>query len=401
MHILLHDFAGHPFQVELSRALAARGHRVTHGWFAADAGPKGVMKRQNGDAEGLEFQPFGVNISYSKTNFRKRRSGDLSYAREVGLWVKMHRPDIIISGNTPTEVQEIIIRAARKADAAFVYWCQDFYSIAASQLLKKKLPIIGHIVGAYYRSLERRQMRRAARIVHITEAFYYQTDAWGIARDRIEVIPNWGAIAEIKMLERDTFWREEQGLHRPRVALYSGTLAMKHNPMLLRALAEAVESRGDTSVVVIAAGVGADALEKGQLKTPLSALELRGLQPFDRFAEVLATADVLMAVLEREAGTFSVPSKILSYLCAGRPIVLAAPLENLAAKIVQDVGAGVVVEPEDEAGFVASVVGFLNDSTAAARAGARARAYAVENFAIDRVADRFERVCLCALQQKW
>ena len=28
MNILLHDFAGHPFQAQLSRELARRGHRV-------------------------------------------------------------------------------------------------------------------------------------------------------------------------------------------------------------------------------------------------------------------------------------------------------------------------------------------------------------------------------------
>ena len=67
--------------------------------------------------------------------------------------------------------------------------------------------------------------------------------------------------------------------------------------------------------------------------------------------DVLGSADVLVAILEADAGVFSVPSKVLSYFCAGRPVLLAVPRENLAAKIVVESGAGLVVEPSDVAGF--------------------------------------------------
>ena len=30
LRVLVHDFAGHPFQIDLSRALARRGHTVRH-----------------------------------------------------------------------------------------------------------------------------------------------------------------------------------------------------------------------------------------------------------------------------------------------------------------------------------------------------------------------------------
>jgi hypothetical protein len=43
MKILVHDFAGHPFQVQLSGELARRGHTVLHTYFADIPGPKGVL----------------------------------------------------------------------------------------------------------------------------------------------------------------------------------------------------------------------------------------------------------------------------------------------------------------------------------------------------------------------
>ena len=126
--------------------------------------------------------------------------------------------------------------ACRKANIPFIYWCQDFYSITASRLLEAKLPVIGHLVGAYYRFLERRQMRCSARIIHITEAFCTQTETWGISSDKVDVIPNWGALDEIDVVPRDNEWSQRHGLFKGTRFIYSGTLAMKHNPELLAAL---------------------------------------------------------------------------------------------------------------------------------------------------------------------
>lgn len=385
--ILLHDFAGHPFQAELSRELANRGHSVTHAWFAGDSGPKGRMQRVEGDAETLSFLPFGAEIPYSKTDFRQRRAGDIAYGKQVGAWIAQEKPDVVISGNTPTEAQEGLVAGCRAAGVPFIYWCQDFYSIAVSHLMVRKLPGIGHLVGAWYRFLERRQMRRSAAVLHITERFCEQTDAWGIPRARITVIPNWGAIDEIDVLDRNTGWATEQGLKAGTRFLYSGTLALKHNPELLAALSRALAP--EEEVVLVSAGVGADRLREQHEGGSLPGLRPLPLQPFEVFDQVLGAGDVLLAVIEREAGTFSVPSKMLSYLCAGRPIVLAAPKDNLAAQVLTATGAGKVVEPEDIEGFVAAALSF-RDPEAAAAAGAAGRAYAEENFVLSRVADRFE-----------
>ena len=116
------------------------------------------------------------------------------------------------------------------------------------------------------------------------------------------------------------------------------------------------------------------------------------LQPFERLAEVLSSASVLLAVIERDAGEFSVPSKVLSDRCAGKPIVLAAPPDNLATGIVTDSGAGIAVDPENEGEFVAAAIRFLVGPVAARKAGEAGRRYAEEHFRLDAVADRFEAV---------
>jgi glycosyltransferase involved in cell wall biosynthesis len=131
----------------------------------------------------------------------------------------------------------------------------------------------------------------------------------------------------------------------------------------------------------------------------LATLRVLPLQPAARLPDVLATGDVLIALVEADAGSFSVPSKVQSYLCAGRPILMAAPRENLAARIVVRENAGIVVDPHDEAGFVAAALRLQNDPALRAEMGANGRAYAERSYDIVAVADRFEQVLQTAAKR--
>lgn len=388
VHVLVHDYCGHPFQVALSRHLARRGARVTHAWFKDDSGPKGELRVHGSDSGELQFEPVRIDQPYSKTNFIRRRLGDVAYGREMAKLIEALRPDIVISGNTPTEAQELIMKASRQAGSSFVYWCQDFYSIAASTLLSRKVPVVGHGVGAYYRHLEREQMRSSDHVVVITDQFLNQTDAWQISRDDITVIPNWGPIEEIGRGPKINHWAKRHGLEGEKVLLYTGTLALKHNPTLLIDVAKANLGH----VVVVAEGVGVQRLVEAKEQQNLDNLTILPLQPFGEFADVLASADILLAMIERQAAEFSVPSKVLSYLCAGRPIVLAAPPENLAARVITSAGAGAVVAPEDSQGFVEAASAFAQDPEIAQHAGEAGHTYARENFDLEVIAEQFETV---------
>jgi glycosyltransferase involved in cell wall biosynthesis len=101
---------------------------------------------------------------------------------------------------------------------------------------------------------------------------------------------------------------------------------------------------------------------------------------------------VLLAILEPDAGVFSVPSKVLSYLCAARPLLLAVPQENLAAKIVAQNKAGLVVNPEDTAAFIQAAVLLREDSGLREELGRNGRNYAETHFNIEKITNKFEAV---------
>src|ERR1700677_4520448 len=109
MKILVHDYAGHPFQTSLSRELARRGHDVLHAFFAGDKGPKGALRLGEGDGENLRFEPLNISQKYDKGSFVRRRYADISYGKKAARLIEHEKPHLVISGNTPTEAQSFIV----------------------------------------------------------------------------------------------------------------------------------------------------------------------------------------------------------------------------------------------------------------------------------------------------
>jgi glycosyltransferase involved in cell wall biosynthesis len=397
MKILVHDYAGHPFQVQLSRALASLGHEVDHCYAGSLQTPRGELTTRDDDPSSLSISevPMDENYTRYKYSFARRRRMEIAYGRGVAKLIRDRRPAVVISSNTPTEAQEAIVRACSEIESRFIYWLQDFYSIAVDKLLRKKIPLLGACIGAYYKRLERRQLQRSHAIVAITEDFRpILTDQFRIPDRRITVIPNWAPLESIPAGDKTNQWSRARGLDDKFCFLYTGTLGMKHNPELLSNLARQFKNEPSVRVVVVSEGLGAEWLEQTKDEQGLDNLLILPYQPFSELPSVLATGDVLLGVLEEDAGIFSVPSKVLSYLCAARPILLAVPEINLASRIIREERAGFTVAPSDPTGFARKARLLFDDPPLSANCGRNARTYAESNFDISSIASQFANVLL-------
>ena len=115
-------------------------------------------------------------------------------------------------------------------------------------------------------------------------------------------------------------------------------------------------------------------------------------QDFKHLSQMQAAADVLIAILEPDAGEFAVPSKILSYLCSERPLLLAVPAENLAARTVRECNAGIVVEPDDGTAFIKAARELYCNHKLRQELGKNARQYPENTFNINLITDCFEDI---------
>jgi colanic acid biosynthesis glycosyl transferase WcaI len=397
LRVVIADYSGHPFQVQLSRELARRGHTVLHLHFADFLTPKGRLAVDRDDSPTLAIEAITLDQPFAKYSLFRRRFQEIEIGKRIAKRVESFMSDVVVGCNLPLDALRVLVRHCRRKSRPFVFWQQDIYSDAIARILTKKLGLAGRLLGIHYKRIERQALLSSSAIVVITEDFISAlVDDFGISADAAHVIENWAPLEELTPMPKDNSWARLQGLENAQVVLYSGTLGLKHNVSKLLAVGKALRSRPDAMLVVASEGLSAEWLIAEVEREGIKNVRVLPFQPYEAYPEVLASADVLVALLENDAGGFSVPSKVLSYLCAERAIVLSASPNNLASRIIVKSGGGISVAPDDLQGFSDSIIRLLDDAPARHLAGRKGRQYAEQNFAIGPIAARFESILAAA-----
>lgn len=401
LRVLVHDYSGHPFQVQLSRELARRGHEVAHWHCSSYATGKGALASTAFDPPTFSVRALSMGSQFQRYAPARRVLQEVAYGRMLGRRLRRERPDVVVFCNTPLIAHAVAADACSRSGIPMVFWQQDVYSAAIAQVAAQRLGVAGQPVALTAAGLERRIARSSAAIVAITDHFMPTLRRWGVA-DRATVIPNWAPLPELPVRPRINEWARSQGLVGRPVVLYAGTLGLKHDPALFMSLAAAMQSAVPRArLVVVSEGRGRAWLEAEVARTGAENVRLLDYQPYESLPDMLAAADVLLAILEPSAGRYSVPSKVLTYLCAKRPIVSVLPPENAAATTLRESRGAVVVEPGDEDGAIGAVVGLLQNARTRRMFGTAARRYAEHNFDVEARAEEFEAVLarVCSASQ--
>lgn len=394
MRLNLHDFSGHPFQAQLSRDLAARGHEVLHGFSAQYITGHGRLAVGADDPCSLRFQGLTAAAPMVKYSPIGRARFELAYANVWRRQLEREHFDVVVACNVPLFAMAKMRRYFIARRQPWVFWHQDIYSAGMASEAARKLPrSAARSAARAFARAESALVRDADAVVAIGPAFVEQYRRWGVHREHVSVIPNWAPLDDLVPGDRNNSWAARQGLPRTPIRLmYAGTLGRKHNPLLLLELLDDCRARGlDVILVVVSEGVGADDLALAAASR--TDVRILGYQPADELTDVLASADVMVALLEPDAAEFSVPSKVHSYLSSGRPIIALVPHGNPAACDVGEAG-GFVAEPSKAGAHEAAawLAGMSADFDLLGKLGAQARELAVERFDIERIGSEFDGV---------
>jgi glycosyltransferase involved in cell wall biosynthesis len=357
--------------------------------------PTGDLTLRDGDPSGLTFTRINLPQPVDKNNYLKRLRQERQYGRLVAEHARKTQPDVILSGNTPLDAQSRLQRVARRKEIPFVFWLQDLLGLAATQVLSRKLWLLGRIIGRHYERMEARQLRQSNRVVAISNLFAPVLQAYGLPPDRLFVQENWADLSEIRPGARDNAWSKAQQLGAGVRFVYAGNLGNKQNPTLLLDLARGIaDCQGE--VVVIAQGAVADQLKETAARERIANLRVLPFQPADELPKVLASADVLVALLDASAGVYCVPSKVQTYLAAGRPILASLPRDNPSFRLIEDSQSGFPVDVNSSHGFAEQAVRLARDAQGREEMGRRARRTAESRFDIAAITSRFEEILLSA-----
>jgi glycosyltransferase involved in cell wall biosynthesis len=272
---------------------------------------------------------------------------------------------------------------------AFVAWLRSIPLVLSVQdVYPESLESQGRVAkrGRFFRLLrlcDQTILRSAKDIIVISEGFrrLFEADR-GIPSQRLHVVPNWG---NDHLLQADpnaaSAFRQHLGIPAGAfVAVYAGNVGVASNAEMLVDVFAKLKDQARIYLVIAGGGSRLDACREKIAQQNLDRVIIHSPWKKEETGPVLEMADLLLLPTKAEQSLMSIPSKLISYFLAARPVLAAVLSGSDTAMAVRDIGAGWVVEPDSDEPMVESIIAASEMSEESLkRMGLAGRTYALQN----------------------
>ena len=246
---------------------------------------------------------------------------------------------------------------ARRSGAKLVIWVQDSMSAAADQSGMSGRRLAAKVI----RPIEGWILRRASSVAVISDSFREHAQSFGVQPESIATVRNWSHVSA-PLSDRVEVRTQRAWVDR-RVILHAGNMGLKQGlERVVEAARLAAESHPELLFVLMGDGSQRGMLE--EMAAGLSNLSFIDPVPQDQFMDTLAAADFLLVCESSSVVDMSLPSKLTSYMTAGRPIVGAVRADGATARELEIAEAGRVVEGDDAEALLRTLEDLSGDPAA-------------------------------------
>jgi colanic acid biosynthesis glycosyl transferase WcaI len=308
------------------------------------------------DVQSKEYKTVRCFATFSRrSSLRNRFAENITFGITSGLAALfMPKPDVIFSNTWPIFATGIITCVARLRKIPLVISVQDIYP--ESLLAQNRISPHSFVVHLL-KKIDRGIARRCRSLIVISNTFAEIYRKAGLPADQIHVVPNWG---NPNMLVTDASERRDlrYEFSIPEdsfVCVYAGNIGMASG---VDTCIEAFNYIKPTeNICLLIAGEGSQLMACQALANHVDTDRIKILSPWptQKTTAVLSTADCFLLPTQGKQSLASVPSKLISYLFAGKPIISGSLPQSETAKTVIKARCGVVVNPSDPEGLAAAI----------------------------------------------
>ncbi len=302
-----------------------------------------------------------------------RAAYELSYAGHAAAVGARIPADAVISVVPPLFGVQVARMIAHQQGIPYGVIVQDIMGSAAAQGGVRG----GRSVSKLASAIESSGLHAADAVATIHPRMAAEVGRLGDRVTTPSVIYNWThvrAATASRQAARDRFgWRDGEV-----IALHSGNMGKKQNlEVVVDAGRSADSSRSSVRMILAGGGSQRSCLEKYAAGCPKVNF-LDGVEERD-YADLLASADVLVVNERPGMREMSLPSKLTSYLTAGRPVVAATDSGSATAEFVRATGAGVVIPSGDARALHNTIAELAANRSLAHRMGELGRRFAEQH----------------------
>lgn len=258
----------------------------------------------------------------------------------------IRRPNVIYSNTWPIFATGLLWLVARIRNIPMVISVQDVYpeSLMAQGRIRADSRL-----ARWLMRIDRHIVQRCRSIIVISESFAaVYRERRGVSPERLHVVPNWIDERSIVVAEaRAADLRMALNIPPEAILLvYGGNVGAAAG---VETVIEAFQDLGDgDNVYLLIAGEGARLAECQRLAEARGSPRIRFYSPWPQSetSTVLSAADILLLPTRGTQSLASVPSKLITYMMTGRPVVALAVPESELAGLLTRTGCGWLVEPD-------------------------------------------------------
>lgn len=266
-------------------------------------------------------------------------------------------------------------------------WVQDLWpeSLSATGFVTSKLAlrVVGFMVKGIYALVDtllvQSQAFRApvSRYANVDKVVYYPNSYKELSVVSENVIIPLELISELE----NSF-----------CLVFTGNLGTAQSVETLVEVASKLKHLVGLRIVLVGSGSMLGWIETQKNSKELDNLILAGRFPADQMIHFFSRAAGLLVTLKKdEALSYTIPSKVQSYLAAGRPIVAA--LDGEGARVIEEAKAGLTSPAQDADGMALCIEQLYMMSAAEREAlGSAGRAYYLEHFEMGRQSQRLVKI---------
>ena len=299
------------------------------------------------------------------------------------------RPDVIIATSPQLLVGLAGWWLSFARQIPFVFEVRDLWPESLSAVgIGREDSLLHQVLAAIAKFL----YERSDRIVVVSPAFKDRLIAdWRVPMEKISVVAN-GVETDLFAPVPSESLRRQLGAEGKFVASYIGTMGNAHGLETLLDAAEQLQ-RQEAKVLFLLVGEGA---EKERIKAlaqfrALSNVIFLDQQPREKIPGFISASDVCLVLLKKtDVFKTVIPTKMLEFMSCARPVILG--VDGQAREIVEQAGAGIVIEPESSKALVQAIQSLIANAEQGTALGTKGREYILRHFSRRRTAEDYIEV---------
>lgn len=244
---------------------------------------------------------------------------------------------------------------------------------------------------------------KAKDIVCLCQGFIDRLSAQGVPPEKLHLISDWGDTEYIRPIPADGSFRSEHNISPDRfLVLHTGNMGRKQDLGNVLRAAEQMRDYPEITWVLVGNGEERARLEKEIALKRLQSVKMLPLQPAAKLPQMYAAADVLLLNQKAAVEDAVIPSKLLTYMAAGRAILAAVSERSEAARQIARARCGIVTPAESPSALAEAICQLQKSPDLRAELGRNGRAWAEKNYTRAAVLRRYEDFfrCLGPLEER-